>query len=87
MRRFKILSEIGKGGFGRVLCVREEGSDMAPQLALKLLTGSWDEDEEPVRRLRDEARLLAQLRHPSVVRLYSYLHLDAGPGRAPRCHW
>ena len=80
MRRFNVLAELGKGGFGRVLQVAEEGSDMAPQLALKLLTGAWAEDADPVRRLRDEARLLARLRHPNIVRLYSFVQLDAGPG-------
>lgn len=80
MRRFNLLAELGKGGFGRVLQVTEEVSDMAPQLALKLLTGAWAEDTDPVRRLRDEARLLARLRHPNIVRLYNFVQLDAGPG-------
>ncbi len=80
MRRFLVTGEIGKGGFGRVLRVAEEGTDLAPPLALKLLTSAWRDDEDPVRRLRDEARLLARLRHPSIVRLYSFVRLDAGPG-------
>ena len=37
MRRFLVTGELGKGGFGRVFRVIEEGSDMAPALALKLL--------------------------------------------------
>ena len=40
MRRFKILGELGRGGFGRVLRVVEEGSDLVAELALKLLTGA-----------------------------------------------
>lgn len=80
MRRFKVLGEMGRGGFGRVLRVVEEGSDLAPELALKLLTGAWQHDDDPVLRLRDEARLLARLRHPGIVRLHGYLSLDAGPG-------
>lgn len=79
MRRFLVTGELGKGGFGRVFRVIEEGSDMAPALALKLLSGAW-RDDDPVRRLRDEARLLARLRHPGIVRLYSFVRLDAGPG-------
>ena len=80
MRRFKILGELGRGGFGRVLRVVEEGSDLAPELALKLLTGAWARSDDPARRLRDEARLMARLRHPGIVRLIAYLNLDSGPG-------
>ena len=80
VRRFKVLAELGKGGFGRVFHVVEEGSDFAPHLALKVLTGQWPADADPVQRLRDEARVLARLRHPAIVRLYSMVQLDAGPG-------
>jgi serine/threonine protein kinase len=67
-RTFHFVREIASGGFGSVYLVetpRPDGS--MRQVALKLLHAKWSENEEIASRMRDEARLLARVRHPNIV--------------------
>ncbi len=67
-RTFRFLRRIGKGGFGEVyLAEMSTGGGFAKPVAVKVLREDYLEDEEIVRRLRDEARLLGQLSHPNIV--------------------
>ena len=67
-RTFRFLRRIGKGGFGEVyLAEMSTGGGFAKPVAVKVLREDYLEDEEVLRRLRDEGRLLGQLSHPSIV--------------------
>jgi serine/threonine protein kinase/tetratricopeptide (TPR) repeat protein len=72
---YRVLSELGRGGMGRVYLAVQEGEGFARRLAVKVVApeGSGPEIE---RRFRDERRILAQLEHPGIARFH-----DAGRDR------
>ncbi|MBP9145414.1 MAG: serine/threonine protein kinase [Thermoanaerobaculia bacterium] len=76
---YRILREIGRGGMGRVFLAEQETPDFRRTVALKLID-RHAEDDEAVRRFRDEVRILAALDHPGIARF-----LDGG--RSPEGIW
>lgn len=75
---YRVLSEIGRGGMGRVYLAVHEGDGFARRLAVKVVApeGSGSEIE---RRFREERRILAALEHPGIARFH-----DAGRDREGR---
>ncbi len=65
----KILGEIGRGGMGRVLLAYDEG--LRRQVAIKMLSPKFSENEALKTRFMQEARALARLKHPNIVSIYS----------------
>src|SRR5690606_19399888 len=67
---YRITEVLGEGGMGVVFLA--ERADLGSAAAIKILRDAW---LSPARRERfaAEQRTLAQLRHPSIARLY-----DAG---------
>lgn len=70
--RYEILEQVGRGGMGTVYLARRADGSFERSVALKVIRAGLDSDE-PLRRFRSEARILARLEHPSIARLY-----DAG---------
>ena len=75
--RYTHLGEVAQGGMGRILRVWDErlGREVAMKIVARELTSEASEDErhEHERRLArfvDEARITAQLDHPSIVPVY-----------------
>lgn len=67
-RRYELLSELGSGGFGTVYRARFVGeAGFAKIVALKMLNPGRSASEEFTTRLKDEAKLLALLRHDAIV--------------------
>jgi eukaryotic-like serine/threonine-protein kinase len=64
---YKLKEVLGEGGMGVVYLA--ERTDLGNQVAIKILRDAW---LSPARRERfaSEQRLLAQLNHPSIARLY-----------------
>ena len=79
MRRFRVERQLGRGGYGRVLLARELGPAVVTPVAIKLAQGMWRPCPDDARRARDEARLLASLDHPAIVRLQSLIQTEHGP--------
>jgi eukaryotic-like serine/threonine-protein kinase len=67
-RHLTILEHVGQGAFGDVYRARDAALDW--QVALKLLWTSHAPGSARVSHLLNEARLMAKLRHPNVVRVY-----------------
>jgi serine/threonine-protein kinase len=67
-RHLTILEHVGHGAFGDVYRARDTLLDRL--VALKLLSTADAPDTARVSQLLNEARLLARLRHPNVVRVY-----------------
>jgi len=61
--RYRLLEEIGSGGFGRVF--RAEHVDLGMVRAVKVAT-----DQEFIRQLRREGIVLARLHHPHIVEVH-----------------
>lgn len=79
-RRYRLSCRLGRGGFGDVWRADELLPDGAPfrEVALKVLTADFAD----AAHWTEEAKLLASLRHPSLVTVYS-AGLLAGPPETP----
>ncbi|MBI4613317.1 MAG: serine/threonine protein kinase [Planctomycetes bacterium] len=64
--RYPIVGELGRGGMGRVLAVRDE--DLARELAAKIIHNSHDAGT--VTRFVLEARITGHLQHPNIVPIH-----------------
>jgi hypothetical protein len=71
--RFEILELAGAGGAGTVYCALDPTT--SARVAVKVLHGLGEAD---VARFTREARLLARVRHPGVVRYVDHGHADGG---------
>jgi len=81
-RRLEItlLEELASGTFARVYLAEARGAGgIARIVAVKVLRQKWTESEEILNRTRDEARLLARLRHKNIVRVEELTELDGQP--------
>ncbi len=72
----RIVAEIGSGGMGRVLLAIDEA--LGRKVAIKTLAPRYAEDAVLRARFMHEARAMARLSHPNIVRIY---HL--GPAEEP----
>jgi serine/threonine protein kinase/predicted ATPase len=73
-RGFSITDRIGQGGMGEVF--RAEQTSVGREVAVKVLRGQGTNDERA--RFTREARAIAALQHPHVVRLFDYVLADDG---------
>jgi serine/threonine protein kinase len=64
----KILAEIGAGGMGQVLLAQDEA--LGRKVAIKRLAPRYAEDAVLRARFMNEARAMARLSHPGIVRIY-----------------
>lgn len=67
---FRFVEKIGKGGFGAVY--KAEQIFVGEPVAIKVLHLHQVDNPEVVRRFQREARALAQLRHPGIVRMIDF---------------
>jgi serine/threonine protein kinase len=65
--KYEVLSQAGRGGMGIVYKVRHLTLDTV--FALKVLPAEFSDNTEVVNRFRQEARVMAQFRHPNIVRV------------------
>ena len=74
---YRVLRELGHGGMGTVFLAMDDA--LSRQVAIKVL-GHKDRDDPQLRvRFMQEARALARLNHPNVVRIYSLGSSDEEP--------
>lgn len=71
-----IISEIGRGGMGSVWLARDEALDR--RVAIKTLHPEFVSNDVVRTRFLQEARALAMLNHPNIVRIY-----NLGPAGEP----
>jgi serine/threonine-protein kinase len=66
--RFRVVRELARGGMGVVYLARSEGAvGFVKPVVVKLLLPEHTEDDHIVGLFAREARILSQLRHPSLV--------------------
>ncbi|HEY9371074.1 serine/threonine-protein kinase [Streptomyces sp.] len=73
---YAAVRTLGEGAGGRVVLARHEATGVP--VAVKYLSERLRGDQEFLARFRAEARLLGDLRHPCVVRLYEYVEARRG---------
>lgn len=72
-----LLQERSSGTFAKVYLAQATGSGGISRLvAVKVLREKWAQADEFVARTKDEARMLAQLRHPGIVRVEDLVELN-----------
>lgn len=76
--KYRVLEELGRGGMGRVFRARHLGLER--DVAIKMMQVGLLGDARAVRRFEREARAVAALDHPHVVKI---LDIDWLPGGAP----
>jgi WD40 repeat protein/serine/threonine protein kinase len=75
--RFQLLECVGRGTFGCVWRARDTQLDRI--VALKIPHASLISTSAYLERFQREARAVAQLRHPGIVRLYEVAMIDGVP--------
>ncbi|MBK7756253.1 MAG: protein kinase [Deltaproteobacteria bacterium] len=76
-QKITLIKERSSGTFSRVYLAEATGAGGISRLvAVKVLREKWAQAEEFLNRTKDEARMLAQLRHPGIVRVEDLVALD-----------
>ena len=79
-RRITFVEALGRGGFGAVyLADIRRRANLEQRLAVKVLNEDLGDNDDVVRRQRDEARLLAQLNHDHIVKVFDLVEIDSRP--------
>jgi class 3 adenylate cyclase len=74
--RYKVDRVIGKGGMGTIYEVSHQV--LGRKFALKTLSAHYATDPKAMARFFREADLVAKLRHPNVVDIFGWEHLEDG---------
>lgn len=74
---WRVVRELGRGGMGTVYLAERADGQFEQRIALKLIRRGMDTDSV-LRRFRNERRILAQLDHPHIARLYDGGTTDEG---------
>src|SRR5581483_917990 len=75
---YEILGEVARGAMGAVYRARDTRRG-GQEVALKVLLQGNKAEGEDLERFKREARSLARLAHPSIVRVYDYGVQDGCP--------
>jgi len=74
---YEIIALIGAGGMGEVYRARD--TRLGRDVAVKVLTESFSQDPERLRRFEQEARSVAALNHPNILALFDIGSQDGRP--------
>src|SRR5438552_10390038 len=66
--RYRLLSELGRGGMARVFRARDER--IGREVAVKVLAPELALDRHALERFQDEARAIGRLVHPNIAPLF-----------------
>jgi serine/threonine-protein kinase len=69
--RYRIVRELGRGGFGTVLAVEDQM--VGEEIALKLISPQLVQDESAITRFMREVRYARRIGHENVIRVYDFV--------------
>ena len=73
--RYEIEDKIGQGGMSYVYRARD--TKLGRVVAIKVLKEEFAEDEDFIRKFKNEAQAAAKLSHPNIVAAYDVaVHID-----------
>ena len=75
--RYEIQEQVGIGGMANVYKARDLIDDIT--VAVKILKDEYIQNEEFLRRFRNEAKAIAGLSHPNIVKVYDVIYNDDVP--------
>ena len=75
--RYEIQEQIGIGGMANVFKAKDLIDDIT--VAVKILKDEYIQNEEFLRRFRNEAKAIAGLSHPNIVKVYDVIYNDDVP--------
>ncbi|MDB5098346.1 MAG: hypothetical protein JWM80_2767 [Cyanobacteria bacterium RYN_339] len=76
INRYKVLERLGEGAMGAVWLVEDSTSQQL--LAMKVLSQQMGDSDKSFLQLKQEFRLMTQLRHPNCCAVYDYGQLPEG---------
>ena len=71
---YQILAKVGKGGMGEVYRARD--TRLGRDVALKILAGTYTQDQDRIRRFRQEAVAASALNHPGILTIHEAGDVD-----------
>ena len=80
-KKYKTIGVLGSGSCGETVHIRD--TDMGVDLVVKKYLPEFEKGDEPdlfeelIKRFREEARILFQLNHPNIVRVFNYYDYSA----------
>ncbi len=75
--RYKILAKLGSGGMADVFLAVQLGEENFQRLVvIKRIHAFWTNRDNALRMFIDEARTIASLNHPHIVKIYDLSRLD-----------
>jgi serine/threonine protein kinase/lipopolysaccharide biosynthesis regulator YciM len=77
---YRALSLIGAGGMGQVYLA--EDTRLSRKVALKLLPAAFTQDQDRVRRFKQEARAASSLNHPNILTIHEIGEASTAEGGA-----
>lgn len=77
-RQYRLRATLGKGAFGDVFLAETVGTGIARTVAIKVLHKERASVPGLLARLRDEARMLAMLKHRAIVAVDDFVELEGG---------
>jgi len=77
---YQALSLIGAGGMGEVYLAQD--TRLGRKVALKLLPAAFTQDQERVRRFKQEARAASSLNHPNILTIHEIGEASTAEGGA-----
>lgn len=75
--RYKIIEQIGKGGMAVVY--KASDTVLGRNVAIKMILPDQQQTEKYLKRFSREAKILAQLSHPSIVRILDFGNFEEVP--------